>query len=93
MAWNERLATWFGLSYASWLTIPRSMIVQMSDDWQERLFELMEEYDEAWPNSHKFEGSPFVQIRHEGKIKKCPEYILNYRHPNPNDFEFMRGKK
>ena len=32
---SERLSRWFGLSYASWLTMPRVMMEAMPEEWQE----------------------------------------------------------
>lgn len=34
---------WFGLSYASWLTIPRLSLQEMPVDWQARFFQLLDE--------------------------------------------------
>lgn len=89
--WNERLALWFGLSRASWLTLPRSMMVQMPDDWQERMAALLEEFDEEFSV-----GLPDVSIsvsfKVDNKFVKIPNYINNYRHVNPGDFDHMRSK-
>lgn len=87
---NTRLSTWFGIGRATWLTIPRSMLVQMPDEWQEKLAVLLEQYDRQFPNQHKFEGEPYVLLRNNGKAIKAPEWLLNYRHPNSEDFDFMR---
>ncbi len=38
---------WFGLSYASYLVLPRSLIQEMPEEWQKRMVELLEEWDEA----------------------------------------------
>ena len=89
--WNDRLAKWFGLSRASWLTLPRSMMVQMPNEWQEKMAELLEQYDNEFPNNYKFDGEPLVQLRSNGKLIKTPDWLLNYRHPNKSDFDFMRG--
>jgi hypothetical protein len=35
--------SWFGLSYASWLTIPRISLQEMPPDWQARFVELLNE--------------------------------------------------
>lgn len=35
--------SWFGLSYASWLTIPRLSLQEMPLDWQARFVELLNE--------------------------------------------------
>jgi len=76
---RERLWTWFGLSRASWLTLPRSMMHEMPDDWQDAMAELLEQWDETW-DSHEM-PEPTVLARHEGKFTKWPSWLLNYRHP------------
>ena len=45
---RERLWAWFGLTYASWLTMPRVMMHAMPEDWQDRMAQLCEEWDAAW---------------------------------------------
>jgi hypothetical protein len=32
---------WFGLSYASWLTIPRIVLESMPEEWQCKMVELI----------------------------------------------------
>lgn len=46
--------TWFSLSYANYLVVPRSVLQSMPEDWQHRFTALMGEMDEAfghldWP--------------------------------------------
>lgn len=38
---------WFGLSYASYLVVPRTVLQSMSDDWQARLIALMDELNKT----------------------------------------------
>lgn len=42
---RESLHEWFGLSYASWLTIPRSVLQSMPAEWQHRFLMCLEEMD------------------------------------------------
>ena len=43
---DTKTHSWFGLSRASWLTIPRLALQEMPDDWQERFYALLDEaYD------------------------------------------------
>lgn len=78
--WNDRLARWFGCSRASWLTLPRSMMVQMPNEWQEKMAELLEKYDEEFPNSYKFDGEPSVQLRSNGKLIANQGSLLTYHY-------------
>lgn len=43
----EPIHNWFSLSYASWLTLPRSVLQTMPDEWQERLVTCLRELDAA----------------------------------------------
>ena len=38
---------WFELTYAQYLTIPRSVLQSMPEEWQERFVECLEEMDRA----------------------------------------------
>ena len=84
-----KLHGWFGLSYASWLTMPRVMIQEMPDEWQGRMAALLEEYDDAYPNQPDI--GTRVQIVVNGKLVKTPEWLIQYRHPDYPKIEEMRG--
>ena len=77
---RERLWRWFGMSYASWLTMPRSMMHEMPDEWQDRMADLLEEWDKTWDSSNM--PSPSVNARKDGRYTKWPNWLLNYRHPD-----------
>ena len=53
---------WFGLTYAQYLTIPRSVLQSMDEDWQEKFAALLDELDETmdWRPS---EGRYWVQLK------------------------------
>ena len=44
---TDALHLWWGLSYAQYLTVPRSVMQSMPDDWQWRMAELLAEMDDA----------------------------------------------
>jgi hypothetical protein len=69
--------TWFSLSYANYLVVPRSVLQSMPEDWQHRFTALMGEMHEAfghleWPTYEvltlkrelHFIGAPYIE---------CPE--------------------
>lgn len=56
------LHTWFGLSYAQYLTIPRSVLQSMSPEWQQRFVQCLEELDEAI-NWRPESGRYWVQLK------------------------------
>ena len=83
----ERLWSWFGLSRASWLTLPRVLMHGMPEEWQNKMADLLDEYD----NAYKKEAiSTRVQVTQNGKLIKTPEWLINYRHPDKKTIEDMR---
>lgn len=44
---DEPIHGWFGLSYASYLTLQRSVLQSMPLEWQRRFVKCLEELDEA----------------------------------------------
>lgn len=90
---RERLWLWFGLSHASWLTLPRVLMHEMPDKWQDRLAALLEEWDATWDSSKM--PSPYVSARgNHNKFTRWPLWLLNYRHPDAAEIEKLRiGKE
>ncbi|MCK5610605.1 hypothetical protein KAR91_52520 [Candidatus Pacearchaeota archaeon] len=82
------LWAWFSLSYSSWLTIPRVLMHEMPDEWQEKMTKLLEEYQEAFPNQPDL--GTRVQVTKGNKLTKAPSWILNYRHPERDEIEKLR---
>lgn len=78
----NKLWDWFGLSYASWVTLPRVLLHAMSDDWQLRFAKLMEEYEEEFPNTGHICDITQVSLKKDNKYIQSPEWLMNYRHPN-----------
>lgn len=67
---------WFGLTYASYLVLPRSVLQAMPPEWQGRLVALLDEASELveLPNDNYT-----VTLRQCGKFVRDP--FANYRHP------------
>lgn len=78
---HEKLSTYFGLSYASWLTVPRVLMEQMPDEWQGKMADLMNEYHETFPNQPDL-GSRVLVTDLNNKLVKTPKWLLNYRRPD-----------
>ena len=88
---SEAIHNWFGLSYASWLTLPRVLMDAMPGDWQARMVALLNEYDEEFPYQPVI--CTRVQITDlSGKLVKTPEWLVNYRHPDLDEIEMMRQR-
>jgi hypothetical protein len=45
----DAIHNWFGLSYAKYLVVQRSILQSMPDDWQARFVACLKELDEAMP--------------------------------------------
>jgi len=89
---HDALMTYFGLSYASFLTVPRVLLHEMPDDWQWKLAKLMEEYDETWDFSGIELTGTRVQCTRDGKLVKTPSWLINYRHPERDTIEELKAK-
>lgn len=85
---HYKLSCWFGLSYASFVVMPRILMEAMPDAWQGRMTALLTELDDAFPSS------PVVTTRVlplvNGKLARRPEWVLNYRHPDPTEIAKAR---
>lgn len=79
---HDRLWRWFGLSRASWLTMPRVMMHAMPDDWQERMAALCEEWDAKWDTSSMPDTKVSAVDPRTNRFMKFPNWLLNYRHPD-----------
>lgn len=52
----ETIHTWFGLSYANYLVLPRTLLQSMPDAWQQRLVALLEEFEGAFAHVEQSEA-------------------------------------
>lgn len=84
----DELWGWFGLSYASFLTLPRVLMHEMPDDWQMKMAQLLKEYDETFPNQPDI--GTRVQATKDGKLIKMPEFLKNYRRPDKDEINKLR---
>ncbi|MEM9043529.1 MAG: hypothetical protein AAGC81_02455 [Pseudomonadota bacterium] len=90
-AGHQRLWGWFGLSRASFLTLPRAMMHDMPDEWQAKMADLLKEWDEQWPNFPDVELS--ATCREGGRLRSMPKDWLSYRHVSPGTFDKYREQR
>ena len=68
----DAIHTWFELTYAQYLTVPRSVLQSMPDDWQARFVACLEELDDTidWrPPAGRY----WVQLRDaQGRYRHDP---------------------
>ncbi|EFL6449049.1 hypothetical protein AAS80_003021 [Escherichia coli] len=80
---RKDLHLWWGLSYASFLVMPRVAMQLMPEEWQEKMAELLNQYDETI-NTDAFgvKGCRVQAIGENGKLMKMPDEWKNYRRPS-----------
>ncbi len=82
---------WFGLTYSSYLVLPRSLLQAMPHEWQERFVACLDELREEWDSS-RIKSNYSVYLRgDDGRYVRDP--LANYRHPNRELIESLRRKK
>lgn len=87
---KERLSSFFGLSYARWLTIPRVLMQQMPDEWQYRAAILFEEFSDEFSGDWSDGKDLYVNAKENGKYTPLPEWLGNYRYPDLEKIEQIR---
>ena len=86
----DRLWAWFGCSRASFMTIPRVMMHEMPDEWQDKMAELLEQYDQAFDQSKVGVDEVIVSAKLSNRFVKMPEWILNYRRPDKKAISYLK---
>ena len=90
---RKDLHLWFGLSYASFLVLPRVGMQAMPNEWQEKMAELLNEYTDTIDTSaFGVKGCTVMAKDGDGKFMKMPEDLLNYRHPSRETIEILLNK-
>ena len=62
---REPIHDFFGLTYASYLVLPRTMLQSAPVEWQQRFVKQLQELDELFGH-HAIDGSYSVQFRDPG---------------------------
>lgn len=87
---HQRLWGFFGLSYASWLCVPRVLMHEMPDEWQGKMAALMEEYSDAFPNQRHLPDT-YVVAKRQNRFVKIPAWLTDYRHPDREQIAMCDG--
>ncbi len=74
---EDPIHLWFELSYAQYLTVPRSVLQSMPHEWQERFVKCLEELDEKidWRPE---EGRYWVQLK-DSKGRYVHDTLMDYQ--------------
>lgn len=86
----DEIHRWFGLGRASFLVLPRVLLQEMPDAWQERFVALLEEYEAAFPNQPKI-GTQVRATSLRGRLVPMPRWLMEYRRPDMA--EIARARK
>ena len=81
---------WFGLSYAAWLAIPRTLMHAMPDEWQRQMAVLLNQWDEAW-DAGDLPATLITGVRNN-RFVSWPRWLMDYRHPDQAEVEALRRK-
>jgi hypothetical protein len=84
----DDLGCWFGLSRASYLTLPRSLMEAMPEEWQARMAELLFQASAAF--EYPRAGSYEVRLRDQETGRYLPDPLADYRHPDQDLIEAHR---
>jgi hypothetical protein len=81
---------WFELTYAQYLTIPRSILEAMPHEWQERFVACLEQLDATFDWLPR-EGRYWCRLRDaEGRFVEDP--LMQYRRPDYAHIKSLRRK-
>ena len=87
---DQAVHAWFELSYAQYLTVPRSVLEAMPGPWQERFAACLHELDATFDWRPR-EGSYWVRLKDDnGRYAEDP--LMQYRHPNYSHIESLRKR-
>jgi hypothetical protein len=92
---NDHIHSWFELTYAQYLTIPRSVLQSMPGEWQKKFVELLNELDDTIDWRPK-EGIYRVRLYTTKEVydKKEDQYITKWGHEIPDPLmNYQRGRR
>lgn len=84
--WND-----FGLSYSSYLVLPRVLLCGMPREWQEKFVALLDEARQTYDLTH-YDTDYTVQLRNE-RGQFCHDSFTNYRHPMKIGLPYRREQE
>ena len=81
---QKKLEEYFGGSFAKWLTLPRSLLYGMPDEWKEKMGELLLEYERVYDIELK---TRVQYLGEDGKQQKLPTWLADYKNLDPQIIE------
>ena len=80
--------TWFELTYAQYLTVPRSVLQAMPEEWQHRFVACLDELDETFDWRPSI-GRYWVQLK-DAQGRYATDRFMEYRRP---DLAYIESKR
>lgn len=82
----------FGLSYASYLVVPRSILQEMPGEWQEKFVALMRELNDRlpWEDEMDDRGVHYTVGCRDEKGRMAHDPYRQYRHSHWGPEDFVR---
>lgn len=87
---DDPVHIWFGLSYAQYITVPRSIMEAMPYAWQKKMVQLLKELDSTFEWLPK-EGRYWCRLKDE-KGRFVDDPLMEYRHPDRDYIESIRKR-
>jgi len=78
---HDPVHEWFGLTYANYLVIQRSVMCAMPYEWQQKMVALLDEMYETIDADKIPSNFRVNAVNEKGKFVKDP--FCQYRHPEP----------
>jgi hypothetical protein len=85
---SEAVSGWFELTYAQYLTIPRSLLQAMPPKWQRRFVACLNELDDTF-DWRPEDGRYWVELR-DGEGRFVADRLKEYRRPDHGYIEGLR---
>jgi len=63
-----------------WLTMPRGLMHEMPDDWQSRMSELLDEWDDEWNWPAEFPTARVQAVGKGNRFTSFPPFVLEYKY-------------
>lgn len=84
---------WFGLTYASYLTLPRVILQSMPGEWQERFVACLNELNEEFDPMALPDVDYTVMVRHPTTGRFVEHPYGSYRYPDRALIDSWRRKR
>jgi hypothetical protein len=85
---NKTIHDWFELTYAQYLTVPRSILEAMPEGWQDRFVALLEELDDTF-DWRPEAGRYWCRLK-DGDGRFVHDPFMEYRRPDRDAIERAR---